>query len=860
MAEEDTNSVSSTSTEESTPQATETTSKSSEVPQVDPQNPYGKPTSCIGCPLCTSKSNIVWGKGKSNAKILLVGEAPGEEEDITREPFFGGSGRVLNRMLAQSGIIRSETFVTNAVKCRPTAILNGRTVNRAPTEAEIRHCARYLMQEIRSINPNLILATGNIPLKLLTTSKKGITYARSVPLEGPKRDDGLAERYKVIGTYHPAYIMRQQDLWPLGIFDLVRARNESATPVISRRSWKRVIHARLSDVGESLERRIREPRLGGLRYYFHDLETTGLNPRRDTFRCIGIAAEPDEVYVFDWTPDVVEFTRKIHADETLLTVGQNSEAFDIWFQEEKGIEFNGPTYDTLIGWHMLNASLPKDLGTIGATVTDEPYWKDNSMYKAGEDALQHGCGKDVHATGHAFVEQYREMELLGQLPLYFNHIMPLQPVLRRMTRRGVKKDNKRAIAWTLVLGRKADELEARLKRGLGDPLLNVNSPKQLIDLLYRRMGLPIQYKQDREKGFRPSVDADALDALASSPLVPTKLRPILLLIRWIRTLRKWSETFINCEMDENFFVHGHFSSAKAANGRLNSYDPNMQNFPVDTRDIIIPDDEDSVLIARDWSQIEWRIAMALAGDQVGLDALAAGRDPHSDAYANAFDVPYDTVDKKDRFEAKTYNYGLLYGRGAASLAAGRAGHPESAIPVERVEDYINRFYGKYQAYKKSRDVIESQVKNQHYVETAWGRRRYWYTTGKMPEAFNFPISGSAAHMMYHVLPQLERELPKHATLRLTIHDEVVVHSPKDQKTLRESIECMKDVMEQVFPQITERSLYPDVVRHYYPNGWSCPSDTHIGENWKITKGETEPDRIIERELRKTLGVEDMFDE
>lgn len=808
----------------------------------------GKPDSCKLCPLYLSKEGIVWGDGPQDATMMFVGEGPGEEEGLTFKPFTGGSGRVFNAMLAHAGMKRSEVFVTNTVKCRPTARdSNGRIVNRKPTDTEIRCCARFLKNEIDTINPNVIVALGDVPMKTLTGVTKGITITRSVPHEGSKRTDGKAPVYKVIGTLHPAFVMRNQDYWPATVFDLVRARNESATPEIHRREWKRHIHARLSDVGDALRRRIRD-----VGHYHHDLETTGLDPRKDTFRCIGIAAEADEVYCFDWTGDVIAFVRELHLDASLITVGQNSEQFDIWFQEQKGFEFKGPSYDTMIGWHLLNPGLPKDLGFIGSSVTDEKPWKDDSMYKSGEDALQHGCCKDIHATARAFDDQMQELEMLGLKDLYFNHIMPLQPVLRNMTRRGIRKDVNVAGAWHKVLNRKADELEAKLKKGLGDATFDVNSPQQLMDLLYKRMGLPVQYKQTRE-GFRPTVDADALDALAS-----ISRNPILLLVRSIRTLRKWDTTFVCCDMDEDFIVHGHFSSAKAANGRLNSFDPNMQNFPVEVRGIMVPRSKDHVLLARDWSQIEWRIAMALSGDRTGLDALAAGRDAHSDAYANAFDYDYNIVTKAQRFEAKTYNYGLLYGRGADSLAKGRPGHPESAIPLERVSDYISRFYAKFAGYKKFRDTIEQGVARDHYIATPWGRRRYWYTRGRMPEAFNFPISGTAAHMMYEALVELEAQLPKGAELILTVHDEVVVDSLKEQKVLKQALECTRDVMERAFPQITEASLYPDVVRHYYPNGWFCESDVHIGSNWKMTKGE-EDDVPLELELRKQLGVEDMFE-
>lgn len=813
-----------------------------------------KPEACKGCPLYDSPEGPVWGEGPKDAKMMLVGEAPGEEEGAAKRPFVGGSGRVLNSLLQHARIERRALYVTNTVKCRPTARgAGGGVINRQPTETEIRHCARYLVNELETVNPHVIVPLGNIPLHTLSSTKKGILVMRSVPLEGPKRRgeaavEGGPEIFKLVPTMHPAGVMRQQHMWPAVVFDLARAQSESAFPHIVRRPWKKVIHARLSEVGEELERRIREPRLRGLRYYSHDLETTGLDPKVDTFRCVGIAADPDTVYCFDWTLDVQEFLAKLHADPTLMVVGQNSESFDIPFQEAKGLVFNGPTFDTLIGWHQLNSALPKDLAFIGATVTDEPFWKDDSMYRAGEDALQIGCAKDVHATARAFEEQIKEMEQLNQLDLYFGQIMPLQPVLRAMTRRGLKKDMRKMAQWHLALTRKATELEIKLKRGLGDAAFDVNSPKQLMDLLYNKMKLPVQYKQDRQYGMRPTVDADALDALAQ-----ISKNPILTLVRAIRTLRKWDATFVLCDMDENGFVHPHFGSAKAATGRLNSWDPNMQNWPGEVREIIVPDNEDCVLMSRDWSGIEWRIAMTLSGDKAGLDALAAGRDPHKDAYALAFLKDYNDVTQSERFEAKTINYGLLYGRSNESLAQGRLGHPESAIPLERVEDYTSKFFQKFSGYYKYRQYIKDCVVRHHYVETAWRRRRWWYTRQQLPEAFNYPMQGNAAHMMYVALIQLEEQLPKGCTLRATVHDEVVCNVPK--ALAKQADECMRDVMEQVFKPIEEHSLYPDVVRSYYPNGWYCPSESHVGENWRGCKPDTSAEKETEKKLREHLGME-----
>jgi uracil-DNA glycosylase family 4 len=841
-------------------------------PTAGEETSNGKPESCKTCPLYHAPG-IVWGAGNRTAKMMLVGEAPGEEEAANLRPFVGGSGRILNALLVHAQIDRSQCFVTNVVKCRPTSrSVTGRVTNRTPTETEIRHCARFLKHELDIVNPNIVVALGNVPMQTLTDAKRGISIVRSVPTPGPKRpvvktniedantvdaiiaavDNRLPERYKVIGTMHPSFVMRTQDIWPAVVFDLARANAESATPAIVRREWKPVIHARLSDVGDGLLRRIKE-----LKRYHHDLETTGLNFKKDTVRCFGVAAEPSHVFVFDWTGNVQDFVRDLHADPTLCCVGQNSELFDIPFQEEKGFVFNGPTFDTMLGFHQLNSSLPKDLAFIGACYTDEMYWKDETMYKAGEDALQLGCAKDVHATARAYEEQHKEMAQIGQqqLDLYYKQIMPLQPVLRSMSRRGLKINSRDAAAWHVVLNRRADEAEAKLKRGLGDSSFDINSPKQLMDLLYRRMGLPVQYKDDKEKGSRPTVDAEALDKLAE-----ISDNPILKLIRVIRTLRKFDATYVMCERDENDFIHPKFGTAKARTGRLNSFDPNAQNWPVDLRVLATPDHKDAVLVSRDWSQIEWRLAMVLSGDTKGLDALAAGRDAHQDAYAEAFSTPYDKVTKMEREIAKGLNYGLLYGRGVESIVAGRnvgrATTQDSALPLDVAQAYVKGFFAKYNRFDGWRKWLVDKVKRDHYAESAWGRRRYWYTQ-QVTEVYNHPIQSTAASMMYIALIQLERELATispDVTLRLTVHDETVTHSPKDQRILSQVVECTRTIMEQVFTEITEASRYPETVKKYYPGGWWCPTDCTFGETWKQCKPGSKEEKAEQKELQKRLGV------
>src|SRR5690606_38563393 len=143
---------------------------------------------------------------------------------------------------------------------------------------------------------------------------------------------------------------------------------------------------------------------------------------------------------------------------------------------------------------------------------------------------------------------------------------------------------------------------------------------------------------------------------------------ILGLISEIRSAYHTISTNLLVEADENGFVHPSIGSAKAATGRLNSWDPNGQNIPTELREIYIPDDKDHVFLASDWSQIEWRLAMALAGDKTGLELLQSGKDIHTGIAAETLGRRYEDVQEEERYASKFIVYGLGYGRGADSIS------------------------------------------------------------------------------------------------------------------------------------------------------------------------------------------------
>jgi uracil-DNA glycosylase family 4 len=807
----------------------------------EPEEGCTKPSRCRGCPLYTAPGPI-WGYGPQQTDVVMIGEAPGKDEvKFSKRPFTGGSGRVLNSLLMHVAVDRRTVYMTNAVKCRPTLINDLKEEkDRTPTRHEMDYCRPFLEAEIAQANPNLIVALGASAL-YQTRGRDDIGKMRGFLSDSTFPQAASAEienppKRKVLASFHPAALMRQQHMFPLAIEDLKQIPKESTFPEIRRIQVEYRTHGVGSGDPDSI---VKAARIAG--FVCEDLETTGLKGDRDQILCVGVGTRAFAADCFVWSTRVAEMVRQLHSDPAIEVVGQNVEGFDFPFLEAKQVPY--PKYkrfDTLLAAHLINPDLPKDLGTIGSLYTDREYWKDKGRKAQSLQDTMEYCAEDIDGTTRGYLEQKRELAYLGLDDLYYGTVIPLQPVLRAMTKRGVRKDVEKADRWSIGMESAALQKEDTLRKGLNEPFFNVSSPKQLMALFYDKLGLPVQYARDKVKGVRPTANAEAMEKLAE-----ITDDPIFHLVNQIRTLRKWKSTYCEVETDENGFIHPEFGSAKAANGRLNSWNPNAQNWPNELREIIIPDDDEHVFVSADWSQVEWRVEMALSADERGLKMFTEGRDIHKTAATGFTGVPYDAVTKAQRHQMKFVIYGLLYGRSAASIAK------QLSITKVEVEKMIAGVFNVFTGVRRHMNLVEKLVAQQHYLRNPFSRRRWWYTQ-MVTEALNFLPSSTAADMMYIILPKLEAQLPKGSTLRLSVHDEVVVNTPKDN--VRMTSQCIKDVMQQCFPQIVDGSVQPEVVKKYYPNGWWVPVDASVGYNWRQCKPENDAQEAELKDRMKFFGL------
>lgn len=373
----------------------------------------------------------------------------------------------------------------------------------------------------------------------------------------------------------------------------------------------------------------------------------------------------------------------------------------------------------------------------------------------------------------------------GQLELLYDIEVPLARVLGSMEKAGFLVDREGLKNYSVELETRTKELAQEIYSIAGCEF-NINSPKQLGEILFVKLGLPA--KKKTKSGF--STNADVLEGLRYD-------YPIVDLILKYRQLAKFKSTY--CEgllsaADEGGRIHSTFNQTEARTGRISSLEPNLQNIPVRTQEGRIfrkffKSREGFMLCDADYSQIELRVLASMANDTAMIEAFKSGIDIHTVTASQVFDMPVDMVLPIMRSRAKAVNFGIVYGIGAFSLA--------KDIGVSRAEAdrYIKNYLETYKGIAAYMDKTISEAKENGFVTTLFGRRRYLpelSSSNGMLRAFgervarNAPIQGTAADIikiaMIRVYERLSRELPE-ATLILQVHDELIVEVPTEKSQL-----------------------------------------------------------------------------
>ena len=418
----------------------------------------------------------------------------------------------------------------------------------------------------------------------------------------------------------------------------------------------------------------------------------------------------------------------------------------------------------------------------------------------GQEQAMEACAQHVSAVRAIYTEAADKIEQLGMRKLYYEIELPLLRILAEMEVAGcaVAPDELRAFG---------DKLDARIEVLVGQIYedaggeFNINSTRQLGEVLFDKLGLPAQKKT--KTGY--STNVDVLEKLADKhPIIPAILE--------YRQLTKLKSTYVEGLLKvispKDGRIHTHFQQTVTATGRLSSTDPNLQNIPVRTelgrelRRMFVAPDDDHVLIDADYSQIELRVLAHISQDEHMIEAFRAGQDIHAATAAKVYRVPLEEVTPQMRSSCKAVNFGIVYGISDFSLAQ------DIGVTRKEAGEFIRTYLATYSGVAKYMEDIKASARENGYVTTLFGRRR------ALPElqsrnfnirsfgervAMNTPIQGTAADIikiaMVRVRDRLRRE-GLESRLILQVHDELILEAPKSEQ--EEAMRLLKEEMEAAF--------------------------------------------------------------
>ena len=537
-----------------------------------------------------------------------------------------------------------------------------------------------------------------------------------------------------------------------------------------------------------------------------DTETDSLDPMRARIVGIRFAVQPGEAAYVPLRHDYPGAPDQLPLDEVLgllqpwledagaAKVGQNIK-YDTHVLANHGIQVQGWLHDTLLQSYVFEAHLGHSLEKLA----------ERHLHRRGL-SYEDLCGKGANQIGFSQVDIERasrysgedsEMTLQvhqvlypqlaavpGMLHVYRDIEMPVSLLLQRIERHGVLIDAALLAQQSQQLAQRMVELEQQAYEIAGQPF-NLGSPKQIGEILFGRLGLPVKKKT---ASGAPSTDEEVLQELAADYPLPARILEHRSLAKLKGTYTDKLPLMVNPATGR---VHTNYAQAVAVTGRLSSNDPNLQNIPIRTAEgrrvreaFIAPPGQ--VIVSADYSQIELRIMAHISGDAGLTHAFAAGLDVHKATAAEVFNTTVDAVTPEQRRYAKTINFGLIYGMGAFGLAQ------SLGIDQKTARDFIDRYFARFAGVKRYMDETKASAAASGYVETLFGRRielpeirggNGQRRAGAERQAINAPMQGTAADLIKLAMIAVQAALDaqgKRSAIVMQVHDELVFEVPHDE--------------------------------------------------------------------------------
>jgi len=476
---------------------------------------------CIKCNLSKTRKNTVLGIGPKESRVIILGEAPGVMEDVVGQPFIGQAGRLLDGILTEAGLNRSDFYIDNIVKCRPCSGNATGDQNRPPTAEEVALCSSYFETLVSEMKPKLIIPTGNVPLKYVLND-------RGANISKKRGEFFWSEKYQchIFPVFHPAAILRHYEHRAVTVRDFKKVKDflENRLPLSSKVEYNFISNEIQLIQFFDMMRKVPE--------FAFDIETTGLNFVDDKLLCVTFSSCEKTAWcvpVLDtitllpyWKNiDVIKELQLLLSNDA-VKIGQNSK-FDMLFLKRLGINVNNLAFDTMLAHYLLdeNAKEMHGLKSMAWQYTDMGGYE----RELGEYQKTHKLGKSMVGIPYETLSKYamadadctfRVYKVLkpmiaadGLDGLMTKLIMPLNYVLLDTEYRGVHIDINTLEQLKIKFSADIARLKTSICAKIGKDI-NLNSPKQLIQLLFTDLKMPIIGKT---KSGAPATDKKVLKEL-----------------------------------------------------------------------------------------------------------------------------------------------------------------------------------------------------------------------------------------------------------------------------------------------------------------------------------------------------------
>ena len=738
--------------------------------------------------------------GQKDADIVVVTEKPFDAKDNVW--MKGTHYRLLDSMFGEADLNLYTCYKTCVTKDDVSRFSSTKYNGKSPTPL-LRKEWDTLIEEIKEINPNVVITLGKEPLRALT---KNPTLS-----EHNYRGSVLStEVGKIIPTFETSYIMSKFEKNPIMIFDLNRARKESKTDELNRRDRNLVTDPNLSEIKNFLEYCHKQDKIS------FDIETfKGGTNRYQYIDCIGIAPSPDyamcipfckangkNIWTIDEEIEIYKAIAKLLSDSSIKKIAQNAQ-FDISHVEDFGMPVTNLYFDTMNAAKIIEPEFPKGLDFLTSIYTKEPYFKDEME----KDRWLYNA-KDAAITFEVHEGQIQDLKEKGLYDFYFEHVHPLIRVFIDVSRQGVKADKEKMDNLDSRLTKEIEEKRAKLKELTGREI-NVYSVKDMREYIYE----DLEMNPRHNKNGNLDTSKDSL-----KEFYRRTGREEFQIMMDLRKERSTVSSFTNVDISKDGRIRTSYLVSGTDSGRLSSKKyvdgtgMNLQNRKKGImREIFIPDDG-FIFMGADLGQAENRVVAYASNDSKMIDVVEAEGDMHRENAALIFDKPVEEITDKERQLGKkiTHANNYMMGVGLFSKLAN--------ISYKEARELQNKYFNTYPRVKMWHKEIEIQVRTTRVLENPFGRKRTFYGRLKdstFKSAVSYIPQSTVADKLHDATHEIHARLPYPARIVMQLHDEIFIQCLPEQEE-----ECK---------QILEDAL----TRPFKINGYtvSIPTDVKVGSNW-----------------------------